>query len=218
MRRTLLPSILLLLGVAFLVRSRFADSNDRSRPLNAPAIELAPLCPWREPQRDLAALFPEATGYTKETRILSGVRPQLQKQLGRVPSADENALHIYRVKSPTGCLGSVLVRRVKGEHGGIEIVTAVDPAGTVTGVRVQSQREPEATAAAITSQQWLGAFAGKAANSPLTIGHDLPEVGPEPRASAQAIADGVRSQLVLLSLAEQTGDVRYPAVRSAVKH
>src|SRR6266850_5215783 len=183
MRRTLLPAILLVLGISLLVRSRLSLKTEEARPLNAAQIELAPLCPWREPQRDLQALFPGATNYTRETRILSGLRPQLQQRLGRVPTAEENALLIHRITSSTGRLGSVLVRRVKGEHGGIEIVTATDPHGTVGAVLVQSQREPPAIAQTISSKEWLAGFTGKDANSPLRVGHDLPDVVKEARSS-----------------------------------
>jgi len=203
MRRTLVPAVLLVLGLALLIRSRVSVNTEGPRVARAAQIELAPLCPWREPQRDLQELFPGATNYVTETRILSGLRPQLQQRLGRVPGAEENALLIHRVTSSSGQLGSVLVRRVKGEHGGIEIVTAVDRQGAVNGVLIQSQREPAVIAQAITSKQWLAGFVAKDVNSPMRLGHDLQDLVPEARTSAQAIADGIRSQLVLLSFAEQ---------------
>jgi len=131
------------------------------------------------------------------------VRPQLRQRLGRFPGAEENALLIHRVRNGTEPVGSVLVRRVKGEHGGIEIVTAVHPEGAIRAVSIQSQREPETIAHAITAANWLEAFAGKNANSPLRLREDLPDVPPEARATAKAIADGVRSQLILLSFADQ---------------
>jgi hypothetical protein len=40
------------------------------------------------------------------------------------------------------------------------------------------------------------------------LGEDLPSVKAEARASAQAIADGVRSQLIVLSFAELPMEVR----------
>src|SRR5207253_10179868 len=96
-------------------------------------------------------------------------------------------------------LGAVLVRRVKGEHGGIEIVTATDLRGAVRGDAIQSQREPDSIARQITGRTSLGAFVGKNASCNLRLAEDLPDVAPLARASAQAIADGVRSQLVMLS-------------------
>ena len=202
--RTLLLAVLVTAGAAALVvRSRVLLVEEQPRVHKISEIELAPICPWREPQRDLPNFFPAATDYKRETRILSGMRPQLQQRLGRIPSAEENALLIHRVTNGSRSLGAVLTRRIKGEHGGIEIVTAVDPNGAVRGVAIQSQREPASIAHEIAATNWLGAFTGKNAKSVLRLGQDLPEVAPPARASAQAIADGVRSQLVLLSVSEE---------------
>jgi hypothetical protein len=202
--RTLLLSVLVIVGAAALVmRSRVSVVDVQSRVQNIPEIELAPICPWREPQRDLAVFFPSATDYKRETRILSGKRPQMQQRLGRVPTAEENALLIHRITSGPEALGFVLVRRVKGEHGAIEVVTAINQSGAVHAVSIQSQREPDSIAQQITATNWLGAFFGKDSKAPFRVGEDVPEVSSIARASAQAIAEGVRSQLVLLSVAEE---------------
>ena len=82
--------------------------------------EPMPLCPWREPEADMQALFPDATRYEAETRILSGMRLELQARLGRIPSGDENALHLFRIYRDQILLGTVVTRRVKGDFGAIE--------------------------------------------------------------------------------------------------
>src|SRR5262245_26821913 len=157
--------------------------------------EVSPVCPWREPQRDLLALFPTATNYVTETCILSSVTSQVRQRLGRQMNSDENPLRIHRVRSEGQCVGSILVTRVKAEHGGVEIVTGIEPGGAVRGVLIQSQREPEPIADVITGVTFRAAFVGKGATAPLRLGDDLPEVPAVARQSAQSIADGVRSQL-----------------------
>src|SRR5206468_125458 len=112
-------------------------------------------------------------------------------------------LRPYRVVNGAATLGTVLVRRVKGEFGAIELVLAVKPDGRVRGFRLQRQREPEAVAAVLTSPRWLAAFQGKSADSPLRVGEELPAVPPQARTSAAAIAEGVRAALILLRAAEQ---------------
>ena len=79
--------------------------------------QAAPLCPWREPASDLQRFFPNATRYEPETRILSGQRLELAERLGRMPTGDENALHLYRSYEEQSPLGTVLTRRVKGAYG-----------------------------------------------------------------------------------------------------
>jgi hypothetical protein len=168
-------------------------------------VESAPLCPWREPQRDLRQFFPGATGIHEETRILSHLRVALIHDLGRPLTAEEMLLRPFRILKDGKPIGAVLVRRVKGEYGAIELVLAVKPDGRVRGVRLQRQREPEAVAAALTSPQWLGAFREKSADSPLRVGEDLPAVSGAATVSAMAVAEGVRSLLILLRAAEQHG-------------
>ena len=168
-------------------------------------VEAAPLCPWREPERDLRRFFPGATGSYEELRILSHLRVALIHDLGRPLTAEEMLLRPYQVVKGTAPLGSVLVRRVKGEFGAIELVLAVSPDGRVRGVRLQRLREPEPVAALLTSSRWLGAFQGKTADSPLRVGEDLPAVPTEAGVSARAIAAGVRASLILLRAAELHG-------------
>jgi len=208
-RRTLLLAVLVIAGAAALVvRSRVAIPELKPRAQSISEIELAPICPWREPRRDLTLFFPGATNYTRETRILSGKRVELQQQLGRFPTAEENALLIHRITNNAQALGAVLVRRVKGEHGGIEVVTAIEPNGAIRGVAIQSHREPEPIAREIRATNWLAAFVGKNSHAAFRLGEDLLEVtsAAKPSAakpSAQAIADGVRSELILFAVAEE---------------
>lgn len=165
----------------------------------------APLCPWRQPDRDLQAFFPTATGCERETRILSGLRLELAERLGRPPTGEENSLPLYRVQGPGGRIGTILVRRVKGEYGAIEIVVAVDADGKVRGVRLQRLREPKAIADALADPAWLGSFRGQTAISAAESARELSVVPPAARISGQAVVDGVRGVLVLLAAAEKSG-------------
>jgi len=165
-----------------------------------PTGENSPVCPWRDPQRDLTRLFPAATTYTTETRILSRLMATLDKQLRRPMTVDENPLRIHRAGDGIQTIGSVLVKRVKGEHGGVELVTGIDVQGRVCGVIIQSHREPGPVALIITN--WLPSFVGKTAKAPLLAGDDLPQVAPEARRTADAIAEGVRTHLIVLSFAD----------------
>jgi len=164
--------------------------------------EAAPLCPWREPEADLKGFFPGATRYEAQTRILSGRRQELAQHLGRNLTGDENALRFWRVYRGDLFLGTILTRRAKGEYGGIELVLATDTNRCVRGLRLQRLREPELIADALQNTNWLRSFAGKQAGDPCRLGSDIPELPSQARASATAIAQGVRSLLVLLAAAD----------------
>jgi hypothetical protein len=174
----------------------------------------APMCPWREPDTDLKEFFPSADHYIIETRILSGLRMELAAGLGRVPTGDENALRLYRICQKTNVLGTLMTRRVKGTHGAVEIVLAVDAEGRVRGLRTQRLREPEAIAAALQNPDWLRAFVGKRAEDPWKFGSDVPEISPAARETAEAMVEGVRSLLILLSVASESN----PAIPADSHH
>ncbi len=204
MRTFVYAVVALVAGVAFLLWHR-SNNRDPSEEIFQPAtrrIEPAPLCPWREPESDLRALFPEFTDYRKDIAILSGRRLELQERLGRAPAADENALYLYHVLRGEQRMGTILTRRVKGEDGAIEIVLAVGQDQRVLGLRLQQLREPEVIARALEDPAWLGAFAGKRVSDSWVLGKDIPAVPTEAQASAKSIIEGVRSLLVLLAVAE----------------
>lgn len=165
--------------------------------------EAAPMCPWRDPESDLKQFFPEATRHAVETRILSGQRVELAERLGRMPTGDENALHVWCVYAGESLLGSVLTRRVKGEHGVIELVLAVEANGAVRGARLQRLREPEYISQALQNPNWARSFEGRRADSSWKLGEDIPAVPAEVRASAMAVIEGTRSLLILLAASEQ---------------
>ena len=193
------------------VALRISNSSSSEPPFD-PKTQLpqaAPLCPWREPASDLKQFFPNATHYEPETRILSGQRLELAGRLGRVPTGDENALRIYRCYQDLIPLGAVATRRVKGAYGAIELVLAVGADGQVRGLRVQRLREPEPIADALLNPGWLRTFEGLRSDSSWKIGGDIADVVPEARASAEAIADGARSLMILLATSDES-DARPP--------
>jgi len=199
-------SLLLALGIVAAFWRKSTPTETVFDPKVRPP-EGGPLCPWREPVSDSKLFFPNATRYEVETRILSGLRVELARRLGRSPTGDENALHIWRVYEENASLGSVLTRRVKGEHGAIELVLAVDSEERVCGLRLQRLREPELIARALQNSDWIRSFEGKSADSMWKLGEDIPDVPSEARASALAVVEGARSLLILLSASRKATTV-----------
>ncbi len=171
--------------------------------IKTPRFEAAPLCPWREPERDLSDFFPGAVRYEAETHILSGWRMELAQRLGRMPTAGENALHLYRIFGPQQPMGAILTTRVKGEYGAIEIVLAASNQGEVIGLRLQRLREPEGIRTALQQPAWLDSFRGKTTRHPWQFGRDIPEPTSSAHTSADAVVEGVRGLLILLDTAAQ---------------
>ena len=204
MARTALLGAGALAAVLAVVGWRLAQSapetlvETRARP-----PEAAPLCPWREPQADLQRLFPAATRHETETRILSGHRLELTQRLGRAPTGDENALHLYRIYRDNEPLCTIVTQRVKGAYGAIELVLAADTNHRVCGLLLQRLREPEPIARALQSPDWLQSFNGKDADADWRLGSDIPSVPAEASSSAQAVVEGARAAVILLAAADQ---------------
>jgi hypothetical protein len=166
-------------------------------------VDPAPICPWREPERDVREFFPEANRYETATRILSGKRLELQERLGRAPAPDEASLQLHEVFRGVEKVGTVLTRRVRGEHGAIELVLAVDGEHCVRGWRVQRLREPETVVAALESAGWRASLSGKSADVAWRLGQDIPDLPSVARVSGMAVLEGIRSLLVLLAAADK---------------
>jgi hypothetical protein len=195
----------LAVGLAFAVwHSASRSSVDTFSEAKTVTPEAMPLCPWRQPEADLKAFFPQATGYRAETRILSGMRLELAERLGRTPTGDENALRLYRVSRDDAPVGTILTRRVKGTYGAIELVLATDTNQTVHAMRLQRLREPESISSVLQDARWQSSFIGKGWQDVCKVGRDTPSVPTEAIGSAEAVSDGIRSLLILLSTSEQT--------------
>src|SRR5579859_5148712 len=166
------------------------------------------LCPWRNPEDDLKQFFPSATTTRDETLVLSGFRPAITRRLGHAPAGGDSVLRVHRVLQGETPLGVILTRNVRGESGVIELVLAVDTAGKVMGALLQRLREPDEVAHSLQGAEWLRAFCGKTADSTWQVGRDLPTVPSAARASADAIADGARTVLVLLDVGRNASVLR----------
>jgi hypothetical protein len=176
----------------------------------------AGLCPWRAPEEDMRRWFPGAAASRDDTLILSRHRVDLQRRLGRYPTADDNALIVHRIVGTAGSPGFVVTRRVRGECGLIELAIATDPRGRVLGARIQRHREPDVTARVLQSEEWLAGFREKDSHSAWRIGKDVAPVPAEARMSADAVVNEARTVLILLDVALHSDTSLPPDAGNAV--
>lgn len=204
MRRWIGASVILGVTAWWWVSSRRHES-DQMVELPSGRVENSAICPWRDPAADLPRFFPGATRVDPESRILSGLRSELTTRLGRPPTGGENLLYLHRASGPDGPRGYVAARRVRGEHGGIETVIAVDGERRVVGIAIQQHREPPDVVAAIEDPAWLGRFKG------IRRLEDLEEpiraLPSNARASGAAILADLRTFLILLEVSSGPGAI-----------
>src|SRR5207253_2809950 len=83
---------------------------------------------------DLRRFYPGAGSYHSERLTLSSHVIALTRRLGRRPAAGELSLDRYAIEP--AAQGRVLIRRVRGEYGAVELLLALDSGGKVRGLRL----------------------------------------------------------------------------------
>ena len=156
----------------------------------------AAICVWRKPDADIRTFFPGAESYRTDLRLVGSRRAAIERGIGARLDPDESDFKFYHILAGSRRVGTVLTHLGKGRYGAIEVVVALDPAGTVKGVRLQVIREPNDIKRQLTSQSFLGQFTGKRAGDPVQVGRDIRPV-PGADESSETIAFSVRKMLVV---------------------
>ena len=156
----------------------------------------SPPCPWRDATTDMTNWFPGATRYYITDQILSGKRLELQEQLGRPLTADENGLHTYIVASNATSVGTVLIRRVKAKNGALEVALGLDPYDTISHFKIQRIREPQDIVENLESLKLEDQLRGKSVTSDFHSIRTASEL-PDSTICASNIVEAVRALLVL---------------------
>jgi hypothetical protein len=178
---------------AALYLARSSGATEAPRAPHVTQVEVPPVCPWRSPEADMRRFYPGTHGYHSERLSLSSHVLALTRRLGRRPASGELSLDRYAIEP--GAQGRVLIRRVSGEYGAIELLLALDGAGRVRGMHLQRLREP--VARYLESPAWESRFAGRRAADLPPASADLNGVPSAARVSAAAVAEGVRTLLIL---------------------
>lgn len=164
--------------------------------LALPRHARAAICVWRKPDADIQYFFPGADSYRTDLKPVGSRRAAIERAIGARLDADESDFKFYQILAGYRRVGTVLTHLGKGRYGAIEVVIALDPGGAVKGVRLQVIREPNEIKRQLTSESFLGQFAGKHAGDPIQVGRDIRPV-PGASQSSATIAFSVRKMLVV---------------------
>lgn len=161
---------------------------------------LADVCVWRDPERTMQKLFPQARDYKTRTEKMTPERmAAIEKAIG-VPLEDteRKEFDLYEITGSVDGkaqkLGTVLALAGKGEYGTIEVVVGVDGAGKLVGVYIQRSRER--VSKALQSPGFLKQFAGKTRNDGFDIGKDIKPASPDAENASRVVAFVVKKMLV----------------------
>lgn len=158
---------------------------------------LADVCVWRDPEKTMGQIFPEAKDYKSLTKKISTeLRKEIEKALGAaLDPSEKSEWASYEISDKNGkVLGRIIACAQDGEYGAIEVVLGVTPDGKVKGVYIQRSREK--VSKELRSKEFLQQFIGKTAKDELRIGVDLKGFKGGEKA-AQAVAFAVKKMLIL---------------------
>lgn len=134
---------------------------------------LADVCVWRNPERTMSTIFPEAKDYrTVDKKISPDKREIIEKKLNdKLAPGEREDWTYYKIlgKDDQG-LGCIIADAEKGEFGVIEIVMGITPDGKVKGVYIQRAREKKKE---FKSKEFLSQFEGKTVKDSLALGKDI---------------------------------------------
>lgn len=139
----------------------------------APMRAQGDVCVWRDPERTMAKLFPNASDYRTVTkRITPELARTIEERVGaRLDDSERSEFNFYEITGHTGGrnerLGTVLALAGNGDYGAVEVVVGLGPDDRVTGAYIQRTRERHADK--LRSDDFLRQFRGKSAkDSPAT--------------------------------------------------
>lgn len=167
-------------------------------------LSVAPLsadvCVWRDPERTMQKLFPQARDYKTRTLKMTLERmAAIEQAIGaKLEDTERKEFDLYEITGSVDGrpqkLGTVLALAGKGEYGTIEVVIGVDGAGKLVGVYIQRTRER--VSKALQSPDFLNQFAGKTKNDGFGVGKDIKPAAADAEAASRVVAFVVKKMLV----------------------
>jgi len=132
-------------------------------------VALADVCVWRDPERTMIKLFPQAEDY--KTQIYK-LNPQqikdIESLLGEpLDESEKHEYNIYAVNKNGQTLGWVMALAGVGEYGVIETVIGINTDHSIRAAYLQRVRERKRKA--LKSDHFLGQFTGKNQQSDFQI-------------------------------------------------
>lgn len=132
--------------------------------LLVPGLAQADVCVWRDPERTMVRLFPEARDYKTEIYYLEPAQIERIEALAGEPllPSEKKEYNIYAITGEGRTVGWVLALAGTGEYGAIETVVGLDTDRRIRGVYLQRIRERRRDA--LRNDAFLGQFQGKTVN------------------------------------------------------
>lgn len=161
----------------------------------SPAVQAQEVyvCVWRNPERTMTRLFPEARDYkTVTVSISTGVLARIEKRAGAamLPGQREQYQYFEMLDGDGKVTGYTQAMTQKGEFGAIEFVFGMDLQHRVTGIYIQRQRERDKT---FRDESFLAKFSGLSVEGADAFADPM---GVDGTVGTRAVTLGVRKALI----------------------
>lgn len=129
----------------------------------------AALCAFRNPDRDVYILFPEATGYRSIMKVLdSEGKKKIEEFLGQPLDYDESGEHtFYLILKGEEIIGIIRPHAERGRYGIVEMIWAITLDGKIIDFTIQRSRERGTRK--LKSEEFHKQFRDKSLDYPFTI-------------------------------------------------
>ena len=151
------------------------------------------LCVWRNPERTMTKIFPEARDYKTMTVAISDeVREVIEGKLGfELLPGQQDLFQYFEMTGDGGqVIGTIIAASQKGEYGAVEFVFGLDTDLTLKDIYIQRARERDRD---FKKREFLDLFVGRSFEDILNF--DVTLVA-EPTPGATAVIQGVAKELV----------------------
>lgn len=158
----------------------------------------ADVCVWRDPERTMQKIFPQAHDYkTVTVRMTPEKIAAIERAVGsKLDDSEKGEFNFYDIMGggKSHKIGTIIALAGNGEYGVIEVVIGVDGKGKIIGAYIQRSRE-RATKS-LQSPRFLGQFNGKTKEDGFEFGKDIKPASADAEASSKVVAFIVKKMLV----------------------
>ena len=160
------------------------------------------LCVWRNPERTMTRIFPDARDYkTVNVRISPDQRKAIEEKMGfeLLPGQQEQFQYFEMTGENGQVIGTVIAASQRGEFGAIEFVFGLDNDMVIKEIYIQRARERDRT---FKKRDFLDLFKGKSVRDAAgfeTLYDGKPTIGTE------AVVRGITKEITAYEILVPVG-------------
>ncbi len=154
-------------------------------------------CIWRNPERTMMRIFPDAKDYKTITKKISSENLKaIEDSAGKLLPGQREVFQYYElIGDKNTSLGYIFASTQKGEYGAIEFVFGLDKESKIKGIYIQRSRERDKE---FKKKEFLGQFTGKNFK-------DIEGLKFKDTIGTRAVISGLKKEMTAFEVLNKTG-------------